>query len=105
MTIRDQIKAAEDRPEESVEIPEWGVTLRIRGMSALDAAVLANDDGSDLYAQRLLSRCVCDESGTPVYPTVEDAAELMAKSLPIVHRLLQAARRVNGQDGDELKKD
>ncbi len=107
-SVRDRIRAAEDRPEETVEIPEWGVTLRVRGMSAADAAALATDTGSDLYAQRLLSRCVCDEAGAPVYPTAADAAELMAKSLPIVRRLLAAANRVNGQPedgpgGDEKK--
>lgn len=105
MKIRDKIKAADDRPEERVEIPEWDVILRVRGMSALDAAALATDDGSDLYAQRLLSRCICDLNGDPVYPTAADAAELMAKSLPIVKRLLAAANRVNGLDGDDVKKD
>ncbi len=103
-TVRDRIKAADDRPEERVEIPEWGVVLRVRGLCALDAAALATDAGAELYSQRLLSRCVCDESGEPVYPTPADAAELMAKSLPIVHRLLAAANRVNGKDEDEQKK-
>jgi hypothetical protein len=110
MNIRDQIKAAEDRPEEIIQIPEWDITLRVRGMSALDAAALAADDGSDLYAQRLLCRCVCDDDGKMIYPTAADAAELMAKSLPIVRRLLGAANRVNGldsglQEGETVKKD
>jgi len=104
MSVRDKIKAAKDRPQESVEIPEWGVTLLVRGLSALDAAALATDAGSDLYAQRLLSRCVCDEDGEAIYPTAADAAELMAKSLPIVQRLLAAANRVNGQSEDGEKK-
>jgi hypothetical protein len=103
MSARDKIKAAQDRPEETVEVPEWGVTLRVRGLSALDAAALATDTGSDLYAQRLLSRCICDEDGEAVYPTAADAAELMAKSLPIVQRLLAAANRVNGTEDGEKK--
>lgn len=104
MNVRDQIKEANDRPEESVEIPEWGVTLRVRGLSAADSAALADESGGERYAQRLLSLCVCGDDGEPVYPTVADAAELMRKSLPIVHRLLQAANRVNGRDGEDLKK-
>lgn len=104
MNLRDQINAANDRPEESVEIPEWGVTLRVRGLSAADSAALADESGGERYAQRLLSLCVCGDDGEPVYPTVADAAELMRKSLPIVHRLLQAANRVNGRDGEDLKK-
>ncbi len=104
-SIRDKIKAAQDRPEETVEIPEWGVTLRVRGLSAADAAALAVEPDSDLYSQRLLARCVCDAAGEPVYPTPADAAELMAKSLPIVHRLLMVANRLNGKTGDDEKKD
>jgi hypothetical protein len=105
MSARDKIKQANDRPQELVEIPEWGVTLLVRGMSAFDAAALATDTGSDLYAQRLLSRCVCDETGTPIYPTAADAAELMEKSLPIVQRLLAAANRVNGTPEGQEKKE
>lgn len=104
-SIRDKIKAAQDRPEETVEIPEWGVTLRVRGLSAADAAALAIETDSELYSQRLLSRCVCDEAGDPVYPTPADAAELMAKSLQIVHRLLMVANRLNGKTETDEKKD
>lgn len=104
-SIRDKIKVAQDRPEETVEIPEWGVTLRMRGLSAADAAALAVETDDQLYSQRLLARCLYDEAGVLVYPTPEDAAELMAKSLPIVHRLLLVANRLNGKPEDGEKKD
>lgn len=104
-SIREQIKSAQDRPEETVEIPEWGVTLRVRGLSAADAAALAVETDDQLYSQRLLARCLHDEAGEPVYPTPADAAELMAKSLPIVHRLLLVANRLNGKSDDSEKKD
>lgn len=104
-SIREKIRDAQDRPEETVPIPEWGVVLRVRGLSAADAAALTSDNSGDIYAQLLLSRCVCDEAGELVYPTPADAAELMAKSLPIVRRLLNAANRVNGQPGEDEKKD
>lgn len=104
-SIRDKIKAAQDRPEETVEIPEWGVALRVRGMSAADASGLSKVSDSESYAQRMLALCVCDEVGSPVYTTPEDAAEIMAKSLPIVKRLLSAANRVNGIAEEGEKKD
>lgn len=104
-SVRDRIKAAQDRPEETVEIPEWGVTLRVCGLSAADAAALAVETDDQLYSQRLLARCLYDEAGVLVYPTPEDAAELMAKSLPIVHRLLLVANRLNGKPEDGEKKD
>ena len=103
-SARDRIKAAQDRPEETVELPEWNVTLRVRGMSAADVIGLSKHEADgETYAQNLLSRCVFDEDGERVYPTVEDAAELMQKSLSVVQRLLVAARRVNGIEGDEKK--
>lgn len=104
-STRDKIKAAQDRPEETVPIPEWGVTLRVRGMSAADAAGLSTLSASDSYAQRMLSLCVCDDDGNQVYPTDADAAEIMGKSLPIVKRLLEAANRVNGIAEAGEKKD
>ena len=105
MSARDKIKAANDLLEEIVDFPEWDLKLIARGMSAADAASLATDDGSDLYAQRLLSRCVFDEAGDRVYPTSADAAEVMAKNLHLVRRLLAAVNRVNGLDSAEVKKD
>jgi hypothetical protein len=105
VSVRDKIKAAKDRPEETVNIPEWGVTLLVRGLSALDADSLNADKTSESYTYRLLSLCVRDENGEQVYPTAADIGELMTKSLPIVHRLLNAANRVNGISEDGEKKD
>ena len=36
MNLRDKILAAQDIPTETVTIPEWDVTLLVKGMSAGD---------------------------------------------------------------------
>lgn len=106
MNIRDKIKQSIDIPQERIEIKEWDVTLIIRGMSALDVMNIA-DIGEDkaAFANALLSSSIHDEEGNRLYPTPQDASELGEKSFPIVQRLLTAARRVNGIDGAEVKKD
>jgi hypothetical protein len=106
MSLRDQIRAAPDRPVEEIDVPEWSTRLQVRGMSAADVIALSRlEPGSAQYTQQLLSCCVCDLSGQPVYPTAADAAELLEKSLPVVQRVLAAARRVNNLIEDDEKKD
>jgi hypothetical protein len=50
VSIREQIKSAEDSSSELYEIPEWGVTLQIRSMTArsraLFVAEMASEDGT-----------------------------------------------------------
>ena len=50
MSIREKIKTAEDSSTELYEVPEWGVTLEIRSMTARSRAVfvaeMASEDGT-----------------------------------------------------------
>tara|TARA_R110002020_G_scaffold287908_2_gene503457 strand:- start:1239 stop:1676 length:438 start_codon:yes stop_codon:yes gene_type:complete len=50
VSIREQIKSAEDSSSELYEVPEWGVTLQIRSMTArsraLFVAEMASEDGT-----------------------------------------------------------
>lgn len=98
MNLRDQIKAVQDRPQETVELPELGITLVVRGMSAADAmaTALIPREAPDTYIRELIARCVCDEAGAPVYASAAEAAELLDKSMPVVERVMAAVRRVNG---------
>ena len=50
MSIREKIQSAEDSSTELYEVPEWGVTLEIRSMTARARAVfvaeMASEDGT-----------------------------------------------------------
>ena len=50
MSIREKIQSAEDSSTELYEVPEWGVTLEIRSMTARSRAVfvaeMASEDGT-----------------------------------------------------------
>ena len=58
MSIKDKIKQAGDLEREVVDIPEWGVTVEIRSMSARQRALMANytdlDDQSNSDRQEAL---------------------------------------------------
>lgn len=105
-SARDCIKAADDRPRETVPLPEFGIALVARGMSAADSIALAALGLSgQAYTQELVARCLCDEAGTRIYANAEEAAEFLDKSMPVVRRVIEAIHRVNGKDTAEEKKD
>ena len=103
MSIRDQIRKAQDRTSEIVEVPEWGVTVEIRSMtgsqrSAIVTALTSDEDNKmeALWGGMLVS-CVYDpETGNAVFK--EDDAEwlLNEKSSTVLDRLSNVCLQVAG---------
>ena len=103
MSIRDQIRKAQDRTSQITEVPEWGVTVEIRSMtgtqrSAIVTALTSDDDNKmeALWGGMLVS-CVYDpETGDPVFK--EDDAEwlLNEKSSTVLDRLSNVCLQVAG---------
>lgn len=103
------ILAAEDRPYEDVEVPEWGgITIRIRGASGavLDAHEArmfklrtAGDEMvaqiADNYRADFLARCLYDPDTDEPLPIT--AQQLGQKAGRVVARLFATARRLSGQ--------
>ena len=103
MSIRDQIRKAQDRTSQIAEVPEWGVTVEIRSMtgtqrSAIVTALTSDEDNKmeALWGGMLVS-CVYDpETGDPVFK--EDDAEwlLNEKSSTVLDRLSNVCLQVAG---------
>ena len=103
MSIRDQIRKAQDRTSQIVEVPEWGVTVEVRSMtgsqrSAIVTALTSDEDNKmeALWGGMLVS-CVYDpETGDPVFK--EDDAEwlLNEKSSTVLDRLSNVCLQVAG---------
>ncbi len=103
MSIRDQIRKAQDRTSQITEVPEWGVTVEIRSMtgtqrSAIVTALTSDDDNKmeALWGGMLVS-CVYDpQTGDPVFK--EDDAEwlLNEKSSTVLDRLSNVCLQVAG---------
>jgi hypothetical protein len=99
---RDAIFAAPDLPTEDVEVPEWGGTVRLRGLSgtARDEYEKAKFEGNPNLRAKFMSLCIIDDHGTPVFTDV-DVARLGQKSSAAFERLLPVALRLSGMSADD----
>jgi hypothetical protein len=108
MSLRDQILKAEDIPHEDVEVPEWGVTVRVQGLTgterdAYEAKMIAlKQGGQDIelrlsdFRSKLVVRCLVDpETGERVFGD-KDVAKLGGKSAQVILRLFDVARQLSG---------
>jgi hypothetical protein len=116
--LKDLILAAQDLPSEVVEVPEWGLKVTIRGLSAkerdeyfMGQAVIRDGqtvglDRSNATA-RLLVLCIRDDDGELVFGP-EHVDVLGAKSAAATERLSKVALRLSGigeQNEQALGKD
>lgn len=103
MSIRDQILAAQDIPSESVDVPEWGVKVEVRGMTGaertriMDKAVGQTGDVNlqFVYPEIVIATSFDPESGEQIFsPSDRDA--LLAKSANALDRLASVGMRLSG---------
>jgi len=116
-SLKSQFEATDDRPIELVEVPEWGLTLRVRGLSAGDKQryeeslvswdaqgkmTVSSEDGH----ARLLVLTIVDEQGQLIF-TSGDVAMLSRKSGAAVDRVVTVAQRLSGlgRGSEALKND
>jgi len=116
--LRSQILAVADSPVEEVDVPEWGVTVGIKSMTAAARASVmelaqGGQDGLDaghvqaMWGKTLVSCLVDPDSGDPIF-TNDDMAALMDKSAAVIERLWQQCftnSSMMEDDVDEAGKD
>jgi hypothetical protein len=113
--LRDKIRSAQDRNSESVEIPEWDVTVEVRSMTGRQRSRIMSaldSEGADrlnAFWGDVIVSCVHDpETGEPVFGD-EDVEWLVGeKSSNVLDTLSGACLRISGIiDGavDEAGKD
>lgn len=106
MLSRDQILGAADLPAQDVEVPEWGGSVKVRGLSAADleafdaSTTKPGPDGKPVadvsnFRAKLLVRCLVGEDGTALF-TEADIAALAAKSAAAIQRCYTVASRLSG---------
>jgi hypothetical protein len=111
---RDAILGAEDKNYEDVDVPEWGGTVRIAGMTGADrnsyqaSMVVLSPNGTvqrlnmqDQLA-KLISRCLIDESGERLFSD-KDIKALSAKSGAVLDRLGDVAMRLSGLRKEDVE--
>jgi hypothetical protein len=116
MNLRDKILAAQDIPTEKVNIPEWGVELLVKGMSAGDRITLmqnAYDQNTQqvnmaaVYPDIVVS-CVFDPETDEHIFTDSDKSALMGKSSAAIEAIASVGLRLSGignEQADALGKD
>jgi len=108
MSLRDEILKASDIPTEQVEVPEWGVTVEVRGMSLAEReaigqiaadALEAREKGGiaerSFNAATVVATSYDPKTGERIF-TDADIHAVAAKSASAVMRLADAGQRLSG---------
>ena len=112
----EQILDAIDLPAEDVEVPEWGGTVRVQGLSGTERdkfeARFVNDKGGasparglEMFRARMVAACVVDENGKRLFRSEAEIKRLGEKSASALTRVVDTARRLSGmtdEDQEEL---
>lgn len=110
MSLRDQILAAQDIKEEILNVPEWGVSVLIRGLSARQRARLLQDaidargrpDLEKIYPELAILTVHDPDTREPVFKPA-DRENLAEKSGAALERIAQAAMRLSGLRPEDLE--
>jgi hypothetical protein len=102
-SLRDQILEAQDISSEQIEVPEWKVTVEVRGMTGKERAQFMQEFSTDtgaldyerLYPSLLIKVLYDPESGEPIFRD-SDGDFINMKSGQVLERLGRVATRLSG---------
>lgn len=97
---RDAILGASDLDTEEVEVPEWGGTVLVRGLSGnerdkLEESITKNGKVSlDSFSAKLAAASIVDDNGDRMF-SQSDVKKLGQKSARALNRVQAAAQRLS----------
>jgi hypothetical protein len=111
---RTDILNAMDLKHEDVDVPEWGGTVRVRGLKGVErdefesSIVVTNPDGttrveSKAMRARLVSLTVVADNDVRLF-TQDDVGALGQKSAAALERVFDVAMKLAGMSKDEVEK-
>lgn len=110
MLTREQILGAVDIGFETVDVPQWGGTVRLKGLTAAEydkfQQGLFEGDGSNRKINmanaraRMLALAIVDDKGQAIF-TESDIAALGQKASAPIELLYRAALKLNGDEDAE----
>lgn len=114
LLTRDQILNADDLPRETVEVPEWGGSVLVRGMTGrqrdrFEESMVQEKKGKRKlnmqdFRARGCAECIIDEKGERVF-SEQDVQLLAQKSAAALERVYAVVARLSGlrpEDEEEL---
>lgn len=109
---KGQIQQVDDTQFEDVEVPEWGGTVRVKGLTgterdAMEASMVEGkgkkrDVNLTNMRSKLCARCIVDEDGKQLFNEME-VPELGQKSAAALDRVFTVARRLSGLSDDDVE--
>ena len=100
-----EIRAARDVPEEYVEVPEWGGSVLVRGVSVADGMRLLEQmkgEGEEIDPEKAMLTALLVGVAEPRFAE-SDLEWLRAKSLAAVKRISEAFMRLSGLEAGAVK--
>lgn len=110
LLTKEQIVAIDDIPFEDVEVPEWGGTARVQGLSgaARDAwetemfGATGQERNLDNARAKLVARCLVDEDFNRLFGP--DEIDLLgSKSAKALDRVFAVCKKLNGIDDKDME--
>lgn len=103
-STRDLIRHSDDAEMRTVVVPEWGVTVRIKSMSAADRAATfqetSENNGAvklDSFWGRIMTECIIEQDSFDRVFQADDAEWLLSdKSADVISRLSEICMEVSG---------
>ncbi len=103
---REAILAAEDLSQVEVEVPEWGGSVWVRGLTAHERTKLersGNEPEDEDRRLKLVTLCTCDREGKRLF-NLEDIEALGEKNWEPVQRIFEKALELNGMGRQAVTK-
>lgn len=97
------LKAVGVPANESVDVPEWGTTITLKPLTVGEWVDAFNSGDHNLTAFRVLAVAIIDDKNKPVF-TLDELAAMPANQAPVLTRLFQKARQLNGDIEGQKKK-
>jgi hypothetical protein len=108
---KDAILSADDLKTETVEVPQWGGSVKVRMMTGVERdafeesciEVKGNDRRQNFKNLRakLCAMCIVDDDGNRLF-TDDEAAALGKKSAAALDLVFTVAQRLNGMGAKEV---
>ncbi|WP_116248171.1 hypothetical protein [Nocardiopsis sp. FIRDI 009] len=105
---RDAILGADDLAYATVDVPEWGGTVRIRALTGterdrFEAEIAGNTKRLKLdnVRAKFVAKCIVDAEGNTVFST-SDVAALGQKNAAVLNRVFEACQRLSGLTDDDV---
>lgn len=100
MLTKEEILSITDKAVKEIEIPEWGGTVFIRGMSIEDVEYCQSLTDDPQTLQKTIVRFVSDADGNLLF-TEKDIPKMKKKSIQAFRRIMNEIKAFNSLDEAE----